>query len=119
MPIIDEVIIRVDEIRPNAFDDLFKANIILEIDGKIAREIMDTVPNVTEYPTDGNDSLMVSYPYDRLYDFYLLANIAYAQGDFDIYANDMKMFNSSFDCFIKQYNRNNDIRNQPYLKRRW
>jgi len=114
MPTINEVIERVERIKPVAnVDDQDKARWLIELDGRILREIIqksvhDTPPDMppAEWPEDGDKQLLVPSPYDRLYDLYLLAQIEFAIREFGNYNNSMAAFNSLLDIYACHYRNN-------------
>lgn len=114
MPTINEVIERVERIKPVAnVDDQDKARWLIELDGRILREIIqksvhDTPPDMppAEWPEDGDKQLLVPSPYDRLYDLYLLAHIEFAIREFGNYNNSMAAFNSLLDIYACHYRNN-------------
>lgn len=114
MPTINEVIERVDRIKPVVnVDDQDKARWLIELDGRILREIIqksvhDTPPDMppAEWPEDGDKQLLVPSPYDRLYDLYLLAQIEFAIREFGNYNNSMAAFNSLLDIYACHYRNN-------------
>ena len=114
MPTINEVIERVERIKPVAnVDDQDKARWLIELDWRILREIIqksvhDTPPDMppAEWPEDGYKQLLVPSPYDRLYDLYLLAQIEFAIREFGNYNNSMAAFNSLLDIYACHYRNN-------------
>ena len=114
MPTINEVIERVERIKPVAnVDDQDKARWLIELDWRILREIIqksvhDTPPDMppAEWPEDGDKQLLVPSPYDRLYDLYLLAQIEFAIREFGNYNNSMAAFNSLLDIYACHYRNN-------------
>ena len=114
MPTINEVIERVERIKPVAnVDDQDKARWLIELDGRILREIIqksvhDTPPDMppAEWPEDGDKQLLVPSPYDRLYDLYLLAQIEFAVREFGNYNNSIAAFNSLLDIYACHYRNN-------------
>lgn len=114
MPTINEVIERVDRIKPVVnVDDQDKARWLIELDGRILREIIqksvhDTPPDMppAEWPEDGDKQLLVPSPYDRLYDLYLLAQIEFTIREFGNYNNSMAAFNSLLDIYACHYRNN-------------
>lgn len=107
MPTINEVIERVERIKPVvSIDDQDKARWLMELDGRIWNEVItksvhDTPPEEPpkEWPEDGDKPLLVSYPYDRLYDLYLIAMLEFAIREFGNYNNSMAAFNDALDKF--------------------
>lgn len=86
MPTINEVIERVERIKPVVnIDDQDKARWLIELDGRIWREIVqksehEELPEEPpkEWPEDGDKPLLVSSPYDGLYDLYLMAKMEFS-----------------------------------------
>ena len=72
MPSINEVIERVDKVKPNVYDEEQKAEWLARLDGRISREILKMdLPVRYIYPEDGDKDLLVPYPYDDMYDYFL------------------------------------------------
>lgn len=115
MPSINEVIERVERIKPVVnIEDIDKARWLLQLDGRIYREILlksepdpdgeAATPPLT-WPQDGDKPLLVSPPYDNLYDLYLIAMLEFALREYGNYNNTMQAFNDSLDVFAA-YHRN-------------
>lgn len=107
MPTINEVIERVERIKPVVnIEDQEKARWLIELDGRIWREIVqksehDTTPEEPpkEWPEDGDKQLLVASPYDRLYDLYLIAQIEFALKEYGSYSNTLTEFNNLLDIY--------------------
>lgn len=114
MPTINEVIERVERIKPVVnIDDQDKARWIIELDGRIWREIVlksehEVMPEEPpkEWPEDGDKQLLVSSPYDSLYDLYLMAQMEFALREYGNYNNTMAAFNSLLDIYANHYRNN-------------
>lgn len=114
MPTINEVIERVDRVKPVVnIDDQDKARWLIELDGRIWREIVqksehDTPPEEPpkEWPEDGDKPLLVSSPYDGLYDLYLMAKMEFSLREYGNYNNSMAAFNSMLDIYACHYRNN-------------
>ena len=108
MPTINEVIERVDKIKPNTYDEQTKATWLYRVDGRISAEIMkQDPPQEYIYPEDADKELLVPHPYDNLYDFYLQAMIDYTNKEYGNYNNSMIMYNEVIESFSKKYIRDN------------
>ena len=101
MPSINEIIERVGQLRPDAYDDSSKAGWLIELDGKIYREVI----LVRSYPEDGDVPLLVPAPYDNLYSLYLMAQIDFHNREGENYNNSALAFNQAMDEFKKDYHR--------------
>lgn len=101
---IEEVITRVNELKPNAFTDRQKTEWINKVETAVQTEIMDLEPDeltVYDYSRDHDTELIVKLPYRDIYDFFLMAMIDYMAGDIQSYANSMMMYNAAFDSRAK------------------
>lgn len=106
---INSVIARVDAVKVNTYTAEEKARWLIELDGRIYREIFRCFGDypVSEYPRDGDKELLVSSPYDVIYDYYLFAMIDFHNRETDNYANSFAMFNEKFTEFAKAWQRQN------------
>ena len=107
-----EIIERVDQNKPNAFDISEKVHWLTELDGKIALEVMMmNVAGVRSLPK-GEAALdcepLVSFPYEDLYDRYLEAKIDYHNGEFNSYQNSMEAYNAAYSGFVNWFLNNYD-----------
>lgn len=94
---INEVIRRVQALHPEAWPDEAKAAWLMELEGKLYREViltheLDEGAVMPEYPTswpeDGDKPLLAQAPYDQLYDAYLVARM-------DLENRDVENYNAS------------------------
>ena len=102
-----EIIERVDQYKPNAFEIADKVRWLTELDGKIAQEVMlMSVTGVRQLPR-GEAALecepLVSFPYDDLYDRYLEAMIDYHNEEYTNYQNSMQTYNGAYNTFLNWY----------------
>lgn len=108
MPTINEVIERNKSIKPDTYDDQTKADWLYKLDGRISKEIMHKEPPAHYvYPEDGDRKLLVPFPNDAIYDYYLQAMIDYTNNEIVKYNNSMIMYNEAFEAYAKQYIREN------------
>lgn len=113
MPTINEVIERVNKVKPDVYDDSTKAEWLLDLEGKIYFQIILTheqLPQKTQVysaqknaPDDWSLPLIVDAPYDNLYDLYLIAQIDFHNREMDNYNNSALAFNEAFDQWQKHY----------------
>lgn len=103
---IKEIIERVDENVPNAFNAERKLAWIAELDGRIATNVF--LMNITDvhqlqyqYPEDMESEPLVSFPHDRLYELWLEAQIDFANRETDKYQNSMAMYNTAYNNFVR------------------
>ena len=108
---IDQVINRVDSLKPNAYTKLEKIEWLSELDGMIKAEVIDTHESDTEIwfdgygKNDGSTELLVEAPYDIMYIHWLESKIDYANAEYAKFNNSMAMFQTKYRAFTAWYNR--------------
>jgi hypothetical protein len=114
MPSINEVIERVSRARPDALDDDTKAAWLIELDGKLYRDVItrheladdEEAPEPpASYPEDGDKPLLAQAPHDKLYDLYLMAQFDFYNREDANYNNSVLSFNTALDEYKKDYHR--------------
>lgn len=102
---VNQVIERVDRVKPNAFDFADKVEWLSEAEGLVQGEVMLFAPEeiIVYGEADGERELLAAPPYDKLYEFYLIARIDFANGEYDKYQNTYAMFNSAFAQFTRWF----------------
>lgn len=102
-----QIIKRVDNYKPNAFERDTKLRWLTELDGKIAAEVMLVSPAFLQTMPKGKEALeckpLVSFPYEDLYDRYLEAKIDYHNGEFSDYQNSMEAYNAAYQGFVNWF----------------
>lgn len=89
---VRKAISRANDQRMNVISDEQKYAWIYELDAKLADEFG---VDIKENPFPEDAELLVPYPYDNIYELYLVAMIDYYNQESNLYANDMEMFNAS------------------------
>lgn len=109
---ISEILSRVENLKPNDFDESQKIAWLSTLDLQIKTEIIDTYEGAESIEFSGYDEntsketqLLVSAPYDEMYEYYLCAKINYYNGEIKKYNTDMTMFNNVFSQFRAHYAR--------------
>lgn len=114
MPTINEVLERVNRARPDALDDKTKAGWLIELDGKLYREVIarhqlnageEAAEPPRLYPEDGDRQLLAPPPYDNLYDLYVMAQADFYNREAENYNNSALAFNTALDEYKKDYHR--------------
>lgn len=114
MPSINEVIERVSRARPDALDDDTKAAWLIELDGKLYRDVIarheladgeESPEPPASYPEDGDKPLLAQAPHDKLYDLYLMAQFDFYNREDANYNNSVLSFNTALDEYKKDYHR--------------
>ena len=123
---ISDILAKVDEIKPNQFDDNTKISWLSELDGRIFNTVIMThvhdlvkqeeedaetgeitvievEPTFTAYRTEDAD-LILPETYADVYRHWLYAMMDYANGESERYQNSMLMFNAKYQEFTNWYN---------------
>jgi len=95
-----QVLAQVREIAPGEYSDERVLALIDECDQRIYRELLDGYI----VPEHGGD-LAAPNPYDGLYKWWALANVALMQQDIAAYNNWMQMYNSLWDEYGRMVSR--------------
>lgn len=115
---IGQVLAEIDDINPNTYDEKLKIGWLSELDGRIFNETILThvhdlkedeegnkvEPTFKKYDYDENINLIIPDTYSDVYRHYLMAMIAYANGETERYSNSMIMFNASLADYKNWYN---------------
>lgn len=109
MASINEVMERVGEVKPSAIDETVKAQWLLDLDGRIFDEVISFESPEKEhpkrYPEDGDMELCVGAPYDKVYDYYLLAMIEFTMREYDEQNNTTQLFNEAMSAWRAAWRR--------------
>jgi hypothetical protein len=96
----EQVLAQVREVQPGEYSDERVLDMIEECDDRIYRELLDGYI----VPESGGE-LAAPPPYDSIYRFWVLAEIALLQQDIGGYNNYMAMFNSLWDEYGRMISR--------------
>lgn len=104
MPKICDVMQSVAELRPHSFGDDRLLRWLNLLEGKIAADVflmsIGDIQNLKyRLPEDMETELLVNHPHDDIYEYWLMAQIDMANGEFDRYQNSMAMYNAALDSF--------------------
>ena len=100
-----DIVALVDGYRPNALEEQLKIWWLVNLDGKIATEVMLVdAADVREfmdceYPEIGEYEPLVEFPHEELYLHYLEAKIHYANEEYSSYQNAMESFNAAYRAY--------------------
>ena len=110
MKIID-AISKVDDLKPNRYDEEHKVGWLSNLDLRVKNEIIDTHEGASEtsftgynLDVDKNTKLLVPAPYDEMYIHWLMAQIDLANGEYNKYNAEITMFNTEWEDYAKHYN---------------
>ena len=99
---INQVISRLDELRPNAVSSEVKAAWCVALNSRLCSEFISISAPCFSFPEDGDKELSVSHPYDELYILYCAAMLDLVGGETHRYANSMAAFEKLLDAFARQ-----------------
>lgn len=126
---INQILALVDEINTNSYDSKVKIDWLSKLDGRVFNDVIlthehDLVPENSESEDDEteevnlveptfsgyanvslNTELLIPDTYSDVYRDYLMAMIAYSNGETERYQNSMIMFNSNYQEYLDWYNR--------------
>lgn len=100
-----DIIRLADSCRPNALEDQVKLWWLVNLDGKIAIDLMrmdsTSVQEMMDcgFPEGLQHEPLVGFPREEMYLHYLEAKILYAQGEYSDYQNAMEAFNAAYNEF--------------------
>lgn len=105
MSTLQEVIARVDEIKPNAFSDEIKVSWLNALEGRIVVDVfqLPRAEAIARHHTeeDLGQELLVKFPHDDIYEAWLAAKIDFANGEYEKYQNSMAMYNELYEDFVQ------------------
>lgn len=105
-----QALLQIKDIKPSQFGDTMLVAWISELDGQLHDALMtgrkDAPTLEAPYTVEeGDQVLLVPFPYDQIYIYWLAAKIDHANQEFDRYNNNMALFNSYHDAFCASYAR--------------
>ena len=89
---INDAIVKADELRMNTLDDEQKARWLYELDCEMAEMMGKDMP-AFKFPE--TRELMLGAPHEDVYVKYLVAMIDYYNGEGELYANDIAIYNDA------------------------
>lgn len=110
---ISDALGRIDALKHNTYSQEDKILWLSTVDGHVKKKIIDTHEGAEAVRFEGygadtplETELLVPAPYDELYLRWLEAQIDYHNGDYGKYNNAIVLYNTVFDAFRNDYNRN-------------
>lgn len=99
---LEDLINWIDRMKPdNRFTTADKVMWVNEIEGMVQSEALLQPADLTyDWGNDRRTELLVTHPHERIYRHYLMAQLSYANEEYDRYSNEMEMFNSCWDAFM-------------------
>lgn len=106
----NKVIERVDALRPNPYSEEQKLGWINNLEEMVQRLVVQSDEISTlSYPEDMDKELIISAPFDNLYQMYLESMIDYYNREYGNYNNSVVMFETRFAEYKKAYIRGNSV----------
>ena len=113
-----------DRLTPNAYENADKLRWLGELDGVVYREILLThetaVPAFAGYPPEADldgTALLIPWPYDGIYRWYLELKIHEANGEMTKYNNAAAKYNMYYQAYQNAYNREHaPVREAAYIR---
>lgn len=99
---LEELIVWADKMKPdNRFAAEDKTLWLNTVEAMVQQEGLLMAPEVQyEYETDRQTPLLLLPPHDEIYRYYLLAQLSFANEEYDRYQNEIEMFNKAWDKFL-------------------
>lgn len=111
---IQDVLARVDELKPNNFSEEQKVRWLSNLDLMLYEEVVrwhKGTEDIAHGPYDPEDDLaaelMVPDPHSDIYILWLTAQIDYYNGDLHRYQNSMIAYNTALSAYADWFNRRN------------
>ena len=109
---IREAMETVDRLKPNQYGSADKLRWLSELDGAVYREILTQheldAPAFTGYTPETDldgTALLIGWPYDGIYRWYLEMKIDDANGEMTKYNNSAAKYNTYYQAYQNAYNR--------------
>ena len=108
---IKEAIDLVDRLKPNQYTENLKIKWLSKLDGQIYKEVFlthegNSVENFVGYDEASQETvLLVPYPYEDIYNYFLQAQIDKENGEIAKYNQSITLYNNAFLSFQNYYNR--------------
>ncbi|HWQ51343.1 MAG TPA: hypothetical protein VN369_06000 [Terriglobales bacterium] len=103
---INEIIAKVDGLRPNAYTPEQKTDWLSEVDAKISTEVHgEETPVTYVWPDDGDTELLVAAPYDRLYELYVTAMMDFHNSEYDAMNVSAALFEEAMGEYARRHRR--------------
>ncbi len=107
---VSEVISMVNDLEPNQYPEQTMITWLARLDGQIFEELILTHEHeegaAFTPPSSAEDQLLVQFPYDEIYNYWLQAMIALENGEGSKYLVQMQLFNAGYKNYAWLYNRN-------------
>ena len=118
---VSEAIRRADLTRPNELEPELKAGWLSALDGMLRRDVIAAcqgeAPSLQQYLLPEEETeLLVPFPDDELYVFYLLMRIDLENGELERYNNDLRLYAQALQGWAGAYVRSHRPRGTEQLR---
>lgn len=106
---LSEVLAKAKLFKPNQYDDSVLTAWVSELDGQLHATLFATRQNAPvlsapyNHIVDPDVILLVPFPHDNLYVLWIMAMVDYFNQEYDLYSNDMAIYNKAYDAFTASY----------------
>lgn len=104
---IRDVLRLCDDVRPNPYAPATKIRWLGELDGKVAQQVMlldrSEMSQFQYTERDMEREMLVEFPHDEIYQYWLNAKLDYAAGELKRYNNDIELFNAAWGEFVRWF----------------
>ena len=90
-----------DSLKSNQINEELKIHWLNDVEGRVQCEILKSYPKSFSGFTTMKQELSVPAPYTRMYISYLLAMIAFAEKEYDLYTDLMMRYENEFSEYAK------------------
>lgn len=115
---ISQAISRTNDLCPNPYTESQKKLWLSRLDGIIKKEIHGSDEPLPDYATAaGTTELLVPFPYDEIYIYWLITQIYLNNAEMDNYNAELVLYNTAYVDYANYYNRTNmPIQKTAYFK---
>ena len=104
----NKAIERVNSVAPDVYSDENKLQWISELDGMVKRLVyQETEFEPYKYPEDMDTELLVTAPFEGVYEAYIMAKVDFCNREWQKYNNSASSFHAMFEDYKKAYIREN------------
>jgi len=103
---VEQCLRRVDALKPNAFTPEEKTRWLCELEARIRQEVWLCEP--LEGQPDRETELTLALPHSQVYILWLVAQIDFANGEYNRYQNTYTMFNWAYSAYVRWFCQNYD-----------
>lgn len=117
MSTINDVLSRVEQMRPSQYDQKTRAEWLLDFERKLCNEFFQSYEGAEEwlsppeqYPEDGDKVLMIPDPYGSIYDLFLCSMLDYWNRDWNAYNGSAALYSSALGEFKRWWHRTHRLK---------